>query len=513
VDSLIISASGWRFVFAPEMLLAAEHAAASFAEFLSPASPRVLLGRDTRPSGEALHQVFTRVFLARGIDVDDLGVTAAPEIMAASAAWHCPFAYISASHNPIEYNGFKFGSGDGGVLDSATNAILADAFRAKMRGTISPPPARPPAPPARLRNAKDAALTAYRDFIQPNGGSYRADAPLIIADMNGSARARSIDQSWFESLGCRFSSFNTASIAHGILPEGENLRPLADAVTSAAGGAHPPPLILGYMPDCDGDRGNVVFYDARAGAARVLEAQEGFALAARAALGEGGGTKRAIVVNGPTSLRVDALASHYGAAVFRSEVGEANVVNLARQKRSEGWEVPLLGEGSNGGVILHPQAVRDPLATVTLLLRLGDVGEAIAALPAHTTTPVDEPRAKLRIADTDYAALKRRYQHLFQDRWPAIRDRFGFCAYRAEGYLGTQTLDCGDDFGKTGKGGLKVLFFGPQSGEPIAFIWCRPSGTEPLFRILADVAGDDRSTEEALLAIQSELLQGADKKK
>jgi phosphoglucomutase len=512
MDSLIISASGWRFVYSPEALGWAERAALAFSEFLTTAGTekRILVGRDTRPSGEALAAVFHRVFCSYGMTVLDAGVTAAPEIMAASAVWGVPFAYVSASHNPVEYNGFKFGLGDGGVLDGKTNAAVAERF--KKGGFLTTESTED----TEVRNVKACVLSAYREFML-HLSVPSVSSVVIISDMNGSARTRSIDKEWFEGLGCEFQAFNTDGIVHGILPEGENLLPLAAEVRRVALSYGAPPLILGYMPDCDGDRGNVVFWDEAAGEARVLEAQEVFALALTAVLkthGALGTQKLAAAVNGPTSMRVEAIAAQYGAAVFRAEVGEANVVNLAREKRAQGWAVPLLGEGSNGGTIAHPEAVRDPLATVTLLLGLageaGSLAAAIGALPAFTTTPVDDARAKLHIRERDHAALKRRYQRLFEARWPALRERFGFTAYRAVGYVGTATIDCGDDFGKTGTGGLKVLFFEPHSGDPAAFIWCRGSGTEPVFRVMADVRGVNVDREHDLLAVQRELLEAAD---
>jgi phosphoglucomutase len=217
-------------------------------------------------------------------------------------------------------------------------------------------------------------------------------------------------------------------------------------------------------------------------------------------------------------MRIDRIAERLGTAVFRAEVGEANVVNLAREKRCEGWDVAILGEGSNGGTILHPQAVRDPLATVTVLLKLLGGGAAnscaavLGALPAFCTTAVDEARAKLHIRETDHAALKRRYQRLFEARWPALQERFGFTAYKAVTYNGTQSRDCTADFSQSGRGGLKVLFFrSGDTAKAAAFIWGRGSGTEPLFRVMADVEGDDSRMEQELLEVQRELLEESDR--
>ena len=137
------------------------------------------------------------------------------------------------------------------------------------------------------------------------------------------------------------------------------------------------------MPDNDGDRGNIVYINDRTGCAEILEAQEVFALSvlselefmkqtAAAAQGASAapGAKLAVAVNGPTSMRIERIAEAYGVEVFRAEVGEANVVNLAAEKRAEGFEVRILGEGSNGGNITHPATVRDPLNTIFALIKL-----------------------------------------------------------------------------------------------------------------------------------------------
>ena len=66
------------------------------------------------------------------------------------------------------------------------------------------------------------------------------------------------------------------------------------------------------------------------------------------------------------------------------------------------------------------------------------------------------------------------------------------------------------DFSESGKGGLKILFKDKDS-KPIAFIWMRGSGTEPVFRIMCDVKGDKPDMEKALLEWETELIKKADK--
>lgn len=145
-------------------------------------------------------------------------------------------------------------------------------------------------------------------------------------------------------------------------------------------------------------------------------------------------------------MRTDEICAAFGACVFRAEVGEANVVNLAREKREEGYSVRILGEGSNGGNITYPSSVRDPLATIFAIIKLLAIRDSLehdgtirpglfhlwciksgqenkykpdftlsdilASLPAYTTTGVSESRAVLHVKTEDKGKLKLRFQKL-----------------------------------------------------------------------------------------------------
>jgi phosphoglucomutase len=604
---LILSASGWRKVFAvsgdeesdsadigdANRVLAA-HMADVFADYLLERgiAKDLLLARDTRPTGLAIADAMCRVFLARGISVRWLDVAAAPEVMA-YARGHGSFAYVSASHNPIGHNGVKFGLSDGGVLDGGQAAILIAAFRA----AIAKPDAAERAkrlvascPAAALARAtegqageKDKALASYRAFSREviSGsadeegtdrffGMLAADAnrlarggkpASLLADFNGSARAASIDRDFFESSGISLFSINDVPgrIAHRIVPEGESLsfcareiermraRGKTDAERSVS---------LGYVPDCDGDRGNVVCWNEAKGLAEPLEAQEVFALSVIAELahlawlgaiscapGRAAVPPVAVAVNDPTSLRIEAIARAFGATVARAEVGEANVVNLARKLRDGGSIVRILGEGSNGGNITHPAAVRDPVNTVFALLKLlvirdegdrkglfriwcslsgqesryredFDLADVRATLPAFVTTSVYEREAMLAIKTTDHAALKRKFQSVFLREWEAARAGFlsdlGVSSWIAISNNGTDETRGIEDFGISGKGGLKVQFL-DREGLACAYIWMRGSGTEPVFRILADARGSNVEAERKLLAWLTDMVTEADR--
>ena len=156
-DKMILSASGWRKVFAQSgsehdgtsEISAADRdivffAAQSFAEFLQaefPAIRTVVIARDSRPTGAALLKEAVTAFGAvsavkssTALAVQSVGIAAAPEIMAYARSAGAAFMYISASHNPIGHNGFKFGLDTGGVLDGTQSARLIALFTPRYCG-------------------------------------------------------------------------------------------------------------------------------------------------------------------------------------------------------------------------------------------------------------------------------------------------------------------------------------------------------------------------------------------
>ena len=79
---------------------------------------KVLVGRDTRLSGDLVESALIAGFMSIGLDVDVAGVIPTPGVayLTRTGDYLCGVS-ISASHNPFEYNGIKFFSSDGLKLD------------------------------------------------------------------------------------------------------------------------------------------------------------------------------------------------------------------------------------------------------------------------------------------------------------------------------------------------------------------------------------------------------------
>ena len=576
-SSFILSASGFRKVFASNgdeesisLDITAEDACTSaliadvFASLLEKNGGRTIaVGMDARPTGPAIAAVLVHVFEKLGLQVRYSGITAAPELM----AWVKTsddidgFAYISASHNPIGHNGFKFGLSDGAVLGGDTakqfiSSVIAAAVDEDVYNRYSDIQAAIaagensilPDPSADKAEAEVAYRLFSNEVISATADSSMqaeiiekiksaASGIGIIGELNGSARGVSIDEDYFEAFGfkTRFLNDTPGEVVHRIVPEGSSLD-LCRAELERTH-AEDSSFILGYVPDNDGDRGNIVYINDRTGCAEILEAQEVFALSVKselefmkhaAASGAATDAKLGVAVNGPTSMRIEAIAAEYGAEVFRAEVGEANVVNLAAEKRAEGYNVRILGEGSNGGNITHPATVRDPLNTIFALVKLQVFGgfssltEAVESLPAFATTSAYEPEAKMQIGSISHADLKANYEKIFpeafENRKAQLKADYGITGWYEINYEGTKAVKGVGSDKRSGKqtGGLKIMLkgtFSDASGTPsmrdVAFLWMRGSGTEPVFRVMTDIEGGSTEAMHELLDWQRELVSEA----
>ena len=589
ITNMILSASGWRKVFAKsgneqdtspsigqENKAISVFAAEVFANYIKNTSaketPIVILGMDSRPTGKEIADAAVKSLVQNGISVKCAGIIAAPEIMAYSRNAD-GFMYISASHNPIGHNGIKFGLNTGGVLNAEENAKLTAQFKERCESENAVEEAisiLKSAPNKKIEEIYEAmpytkieALAAYKKFLlwtisgtqssekqnelfsiikseTKNTDSARKIG--VVCDMNGSARAASVDEKFFTENGISFYAIHNTpgEIAHEIIPESENLVFLA-AEMERLQKEGKTDAILGYMPDCDGDRGNIVYWDEKARRATILKAQEVFSLSVLAELSyakwinkQNANFKSAVAVNCPTSMRIDEIATTLGAKVFRAEVGEANVVSCAQEKRAAGYDVRIFGEGSNGGTITHPSSVRDPLNTVFAIIKLLSIKELyknwcdltgafysddfsltdiLDTLPKYTTTGVSESRAVLHIATKDHSLLKSRFQNVFQNEWTLKKDelyeKYKILYWECVITNGTKETRRVTDFSKSGRGGLKIVFY-DEENIPVAFIWMRGSGTEPVFRILCDVKGDNPEMERFLLQWETQMLTVAD---
>ncbi len=273
-------------------------------------SGKCVVARDTRPSGEMLKEAACAALMQNGIDVLDLGVSPTP-VAYYEARRHGAGLVISASHNPLEWNGLKFIINGRGIdCDELQRVTGKNTTRIKKIG-----------------NEKKAD-TDYVQKAQKLIG--RIDVPPKVALDFGGGAASAVAVKLLEGLGCGVRTINSDPASSSRGPD-----PTADALEGliACCGRD-----VGFAFDLDGDRLVIVHN----GQKQSPDATLGLGIARALELGY-----KKFVLSTDTSASIEKFIIKKGGSVKRSKVGEANVVGLMLKTGAQAG-----GEGSSAGFIL-----------------------------------------------------------------------------------------------------------------------------------------------------------------
>ena len=134
--------------------------------------------------------------------------------------------------------------------------------------------------------------------------------------------------------------------------------------------------------------------------------------------------------------------------------------------------------------------------------------------PPFTTTSAYEAEAKMQIGNISHAELKANYEANFPGSFDKMREElekdFGITGWYEINYEGTESrIGTGGEF-RSGKetGGLKIVLTGRERKE-LGFLWMRGSGTEPVFRVMTDIEGDNDAGMRSLLEWQRSMVSKA----
>ncbi len=446
---LLVSVSGIRGVvgngLTPELVL---RVAQAYGSWLG--GGKVILGRDSRVTGEMLRGAVISGLMAVGCDVVDLGICPTPTTEIATERHGDGGIIITASHNPIEWNALKLLAPDGLFLDEEQGAEVmrrmdAGDFRyAKWDGV------------GKLSHFAGAVKEHVAEilnlrFLDVRG--IRRRRFRVVADCVHGAGGVILPY-LLDRLGCEAKILHEE--ANGLFPRKpeplpEHLGELGEAVR--AFGAD-----FGLAVDPDVDRLALVDESGR-----PLGEEYTLALATDFVLSKRPGP---VVVNASTTRAIDDLAARYGATVVRTKVGEIHVAKKAREVGAT-----IAGEG-NGGVILPDVHLgRDaPVGLALILQGLLEKGEPISRW--HSSLP-------------QYAMVKDRIE-VGSVPAPEIVERY-------KEKLGPADVDLTD--------GVKLLL-------EDAWVQVRPSNTEPIVRVMAEAPTPERARRLAdeHLAILRDLL-------
>jgi phosphomannomutase/phosphoglucomutase len=398
----------------------------------------ILVGMDTRTSGPALSAALQAGLMATGCRVADAGVLPTPALQYAVGKEYDCGAMVTASHNPPEYNGVKIIDTDGTEMGDDEIILLEDRIFTDRIPTVAWDRVGTISPAPHIPEEYVQGVCSHF----PGG---MGEGMTVVVDP-GSGAGCATTPAIMAGLGCRVHTLNARmdGTFPGRDPEptAETLAPLAEMVkaTGAAfGAAH------------DGDADRTVFVD---GKGRYLEENREFALVARHLLRNRRGT---IVMPVSTSRLVETVARASGCRVDYTPVGSIYVARRMRELLAAGTPVVMGGEGNGGLIFPDHQFCRDGGMTAAMMVSLiSSTGQSLSALadelPAMTV--IKEKIRSSRARDA-VAALEKAFSGEDLDRTDGIR------------------LNRDD-----------------------AWALVRPSGTEPLLRIL--VEAEERVRAEAL---------------
>ena len=434
-EGLMVSVSGIRgrvgAGLTPEVV--ASYAAAFGAWAIAADSSKpVVVGRDSRVSGPMFHRIVVGTLQSVGARVIDLGLTTTPTCQLAVEHHQAGGGLmISASHNPIEWNALKCIGPSGLFLDAAEGAafrsLVGQSFPRATWDRLGAVEADDEAPGRHI----DAVLALPMIDVE----RIRARGFRVALDCCRGAGAV-IMPTLLERLGCQVAVINLepdGRFPRPPEPVAENLGEL-EALVSQTGAD------VGFAVDPDVDRLAIV--DDRG---KAIGEDYTLALAARVVLKRRPGT---VVTNLSTSRIVDDMAAEAGGRVIRAPVGEVNVAVRMREERA------VVGGEGNGGVILPELHLgRDaPLAAALVLQLLSEGEETLSQIVSHY------PR---------YAIVKDKL-----DRPPVALDAV-YDALKST-FDGAQ-VDTQD--------GLRLSW-------PDSWVHIRPSGTEPIVRVIAEAPSE-----------------------
>ena len=412
-----------------------------------------MIGRDSRPSGAMIESAVATALTRIGCRVTLLGIVTTPGVSLMIRHLRADGGMvITASHNPIEWNGLKALDRDGAAPTADQITQVAEKFKA---------------------NNVDYTVGGPVEMVDHNTDTHRVHVERILNEIDAEAIRRcrfkvvldsvhgaggAVTAMMCKQLGVdliHLYDTPTGSFPHPPEPAQQNLSVLCDAVCEHN-------VDIGFAQDPDADRLAIVDETGR-----YISEEYTLALSCLQVLERNPNLvgPNVLVANLSTSRMIDDIAARLSSRsgihvdVVRTPVGEANVAAAMRANHA------LIGGEGNGGVILPTVSqVRDSLVGIGLVL------EMLANRQQPISYIVNEIPG--------YAIVKNRV-----DIPTNASDALGLINelhQRMQGHYLQQKLDDQD--------GIRIDW-------PDRWLHVRPSNTEPIFRIIAEAKNEQIALE------------------
>ncbi|MBN1263182.1 MAG: hypothetical protein JW991_02400 [Candidatus Pacebacteria bacterium] len=455
-DDLVVSLSGirgiWQKGLSQETTLKLCLAASEI--YRKSKQKTILIGRDTRISGQKIFSLAKTAFKSQGFKISDLGIIPTPTLQINTRQQHVAGALmITASHNPPEYNGLKFLDPRGRIFDHQKIEKIIRFFKEKK-------------PLPKLN------LTTHRCLSGPLKKAYQYHFDQIFRWINlsliknkrfrvavdsANGAGAFLDKIFLEKMNCTVFEVNCQKDGHfrrGIEPTADNLSLLKQTVVLKKAD-------IGFAQDADADR--LILINEKG---ESLSDEGTLAIAVLHLLSQRRFKNKKVVINLATSKLIDDLVEKHQGQLIKSAVGEINLVKtMAREKALFG------GEGNIGGLIFSKLSPgRDSFLAMALILEhLAKTGKKLSQIAG--AFPVYY-RQQEKIATLSRKELAQLWQKLLKYHWSKKK-------------IWSSSLD-----------GLKLEF-------KDSWLLIRPSKTEPIIRIIAE-ADTSKQVEKLISAAKKQ---------
>ena len=455
---LMISISGVRGIIGQTLTpQVATHFGQAFGVFLLSQSKienqkskmRVVIGRDSRPSGPMVFGALSSGLLSVGVDVIDAGVATTPSIALLGRLVKANASIIiTASHNPLIWNGIKFVRDDGIAFPAPQATQIKQTFLDIRSGSLIVPLA-----PIETLGIFSEDSRAHAHHVQTVLALFDARGisekryRVVLDSVNGAGCAGT--PMLLSKLGAELIHINaqaTGQFAHTPEPTKENLTDLCAKVKEKR-------AVVGFAQDPDADRLAIVDENGT-----YIGEEYTLALCAYARMLV---KPVPVVANLSSSRMVDDIAARHGQAVHRTAVGEANVAGKMQELAGTQPGSVIGGEGNGGIIDLRVGPVRDSFLGIAMILDLltrthKTISQIVADIPA-------------------YAMIKTKFD--------CTPEQSATLVAKVKKEFSTQKIDTQD--------GVRIDF-------PEGWVHVRQSNTEPIARIIAEAK--DEATARSLIA-------------
>ncbi len=468
---LIVSVSGLRGIvgdsLTPDVVVKYANAFAKFSELGSktpsqqriPSHHKIIVGRDGRYHGAMLAEILSGTIAANGCDVVDIGICPTPTVQL--AVEHSDAAggvAVTASHNPMEWNGLKFINKDGVFLDEDENKKMwsyvgHDSKYASFHGT---------------------GTIEHNDFFLHDHirrvlairsidvEAIRRRHFKVVVDCVNAAGSMVVPQllNDFSCIVIKMNCDATGRFPRKPEPIPENLIAVMERVKIERAD-------LGIVVDPDVDRLVLIMENGEPFSEEYTVAQT-----VKFIFEKTPAEQRIAVVNLSTTRAVDEIAHELKGKVFRSAVGEINVV-----KKMKKVNAMVGGEGSGGVILPEVHYGRDALVGIGITLQHllefgGTLSELKKSLPKFEIVKKRIELGKKNL-DKIFDTIKKHYS----------QSKVGGSTRRAN-------KSTAQKFDINTEDGLKI-------DAPNYWIHLRKSNTEPIIRVISEAA----TKEEAELRV------------